>query len=132
MTASSISPRVFERLSYVCTHTHTQAVNAQRPVVPADLNVNECLWSRKMSFAQWHRKHTVPSDRWSQSWFVSVCLSISVIDTQDTHTHTHTGSALDTLGPLHCQYGKESSFCSALISLWVLNWQLRGTEYLYY
>ena len=92
-----------------------------------------------MSFAQWHRKHKVPSDCCSQSWFVLVCLSVSVIDTK-THTHTHTQTsthtqrrnALDTPGPLHCQHGEESSFCSALISLWVLNWQLRGAEYSYY
>lgn len=61
--------------SLVCTHTHTRSC-LMHPTVPADLNVNECLWSRKMSFAQWHRKHTVPSDHCSQSWFVSVCLSL--------------------------------------------------------
>lgn len=36
-----------------CTHKrHTELMHR----LPADLNLNECFWSRKMSFAQRHRK----------------------------------------------------------------------------
>lgn len=55
-----------------------------------------------MSFAQWHKKHTVPLDSCSQR---GLSLSFSVIDLR-AHT-LHTGSCLDTLGPFHCQHGKE-------------------------
>lgn len=54
-------------------------LNAPDPVVPVGLNVNEGLWSRKMSFAQWHKKHTVP-----EAAVVSRGFTVSVID---THTH---------------------------------------------
>lgn len=129
MTASSVSFFFFVHLVHPDTQAHTWLMHSVS-WFPADLNVKECLWSRKMSFAQWHRKHTVPSDHCSQSWFVSVCLSISVLD---IHTHTHAQVVLlDTLGPLHCQHGRESSFCSSLISLWVLNWQLLVAEHSYY
>lgn len=80
-----------------------------------------------MSFAQWHRKRTVPPDSCdSHGLSLSVCLSLSQTH---THTHTHTGRALDTRGLPRCQHAKESSFCSVLISLWVPNWQLRGAEH---
>lgn len=63
---------------------------AQR--LPADRNLNECLWSRKMSFAQRHRKQKVPSDLCSLS--PSVCLSLSLGYTSTLSAHG------DTRGPL--------------------------------
>lgn len=54
MTVSSAPLVIFYLFIYWCIlHMQTaHAGNAQCPVALAVLNVNKCLWSRKMSFAQ--------------------------------------------------------------------------------
>lgn len=36
---------------------NTHRLESLHPMIPKDLHVNKCLWSRKLSFVQWQRKH---------------------------------------------------------------------------